>query len=71
MNGRKINTRKILLNIMWCAIAVCGVVLLVAAVKSKNEKKCKGVDVEISGVSNNFFIDESDVLSIIKNPMRY
>jgi cell division protein FtsQ len=52
---------------MWCAVAVCGVVLLVAAVKSKNEKKCKAVEVEISGVNNNFFIDESDVLAIIRN----
>jgi cell division protein FtsQ len=52
---------------MWCAVAICGVVLLVAAVKSKNEKRCKAVEVEISGVNNNFFIDESDVLAIIRN----
>ncbi len=52
---------------MWCAIGICGVVLLVAAVQSKNEKKCTAVEVEISGVNNNFFIDQSDVLAIIKN----
>ncbi len=67
MNDPKLNIRKLLLATMWCTIAICGVVLLVAAVRSKNEKKCKAVDVEISGVNNNFFIDESDVLTIIKN----
>ncbi len=52
---------------MWAAITVCGLLLLVAAVRSKDEKNCAGVEVDISGVNNNFFIDESDVLSIIRN----
>lgn len=56
-----------MITVLWFAIAGAGIVLLQAAVRSQNVKKCKGVEIEISGVSNNFFIDDKDVLSIIKN----
>lgn len=52
---------------LWFAIAGVGIVLLQAGVRSQNVKTCKEVDIEISGVSNNFFIDEKDVQDIIKN----
>lgn len=67
MNKPKLNIKKLLFAILWCSIAICGIVLLVAAVRSKNLQTCKGVDIDISGVSNNFFIDKSDVLAIIKD----
>lgn len=67
MNRPKLSIKKILFTILWLFIGVSGVVLLVAAVRSKNEKICKGIEIEISGVSNNFFIDKADVLSIVKN----
>ena len=67
MDKPKLNIKKFLAAMLWCSIAVCGIILLVAAVRSKNVKTCKGVKIEISGVSNNFFIDKADVLSIIKN----
>jgi cell division protein FtsQ len=63
----KINIKKIVATLLWMAIGVSGIVLLVAAVKSKNEKTCNDVVIEIIGVSNNFFIDKSDVLRIIRN----
>lgn len=52
---------------MWVGFAMATVVLLVAAVNIKNEKKCVAVEIEIEGVSNHFFIDKTDVLAIIKN----
>ena len=67
MNKPKLNIRKILVTVLWCAVAAIGIVLLQAAVRSQNVKKCKGVEIDISGVNNNFFIDKTDVLSIIKN----
>ena len=67
MNRPKINIKNILTILLWCTIGMGGIVLLVAAVRSKNVKTCKGVEIEISGVSNNFFIDQEDVLNIIKN----
>ncbi len=67
MQNPKLNIRKLLTALCWFAIAGAGIVLLVAAVRSKNVKTCAGVAVEISGVSNNFFIDKKDVLGIINN----
>ncbi len=67
MSTAKLNTKKILFTIVWCIIAVAGIVLLVAAVRSKDVKVCKGVQIDIIDVSNNFFIDKADVLGIIQN----
>jgi len=59
--------KKVLLALLWCVIAGAGIVLLQAGMKSQAVKKCKAVEVDITGVSNNFFIDETDVKNIIKN----
>lgn len=67
MNKPKLNIRKLLFTFLWVAIAGAGIVLLQAAAHSQNVKKCKDVQIDISGVNNNFFIDKADVLSIIKN----
>ena len=67
MSTVKLNTKKILFTIVWCGIAIASIVLLVAAVRSKDVKLCKGIEIEIIDVSNNFFIDKADVLSIIQN----
>lgn len=69
MSTPKLNIKKVLVTLVWFAVAASGIVLLVAAVKSKGIKTCKDVVIEISGVSNNFFIDKTDVLAIIKNYM--
>ena len=66
MSSAKLSIKKILFTILWFFIGVSSIVLLVAAVRSKNQKICKGIEIEISGVSNNFFIDKADVLSIVK-----
>jgi cell division protein FtsQ len=67
MSKSKFSIKKILLTTMWFGFAMATVVLLVAAVNIKNEKKCTAVEIEIEGVSNHFFIDKTDVLVIIKN----
>lgn len=53
--------------LLWCTVATCGIVLLLAAVRVKDIKTCNGVEIAITGVNNNFFIDKSDVLAIIKD----
>lgn len=63
----KINIKQSINVLLWSIIAAAGIVLLVAAVQSKNIQTCKGIEIEISGVSNNFFIDQSDVIRIIHN----
>lgn len=67
MNKRTRYIKNFLLTSLWIAIGGCGIALLVAAVRSKDVKLCKGVVIDISGASNNFFIDKADVLEIITN----
>lgn len=67
MKKPSFHIKKVLLALLWCVIAGAGIVLLQAGMKSQAVKKCKAVEVDITGVSNNFFIDETDVKNIIKN----
>lgn len=70
MNVKSINIKQIIFSILWISIAVCTIILSVSAVKRQDGKSCKGVDVNISGVENNFFIDKNDVLKIV-NELTY
>ena len=66
----KINKQNIILffiNLLWVLVGSASIVLLVSAVHNKEVKVCKGVEINISGVSTNFFIDKTDVYNIIKN----
>jgi len=57
--------RMILLGTFWVSLGVALMVLLVAAVNTRNKQVCKGIDIRISGVNKNLFIDEDDVQKII------
>jgi cell division protein FtsQ len=59
--------RKGLITVAWVAVACAGLLLLVAAMHKKEAKLCNGTDIEIRGLNNNFFIDEADVLQVIRN----
>jgi cell division protein FtsQ len=63
---QKYNFKKILIATVWVAIGVSAVVLLVAAVHKKDSRTCNGIEIEIRGVSNNFFIDQSDITRIVE-----
>jgi cell division protein FtsQ len=54
-----------LLTTLWLSIGVGTIVLLVAAMQKKDAQACKGIDINIYGVSNNFFVDKNDVLKSI------
>lgn len=64
-NKKRYSIKNILLTSLWVAIGACSIVLLVAAIRKKDTKQCKGIDISITGASNNFFIDKSDVQKII------
>jgi cell division protein FtsQ len=64
---KRYNIKNILLTIMWIVIGSGSIALLVAAVHTKDVRHCKGLDINIHGVSNNFFIDEQDVKKIISS----
>jgi cell division protein FtsQ len=49
----------------WITLSAVSLVLLISAVKSKNSKVCKGINVEINGTGNNFFVDAKEVKKIL------
>ncbi len=61
-----IKIKKVFIAIAWLLVAAACVVLLLSGVHSKDAKRCRGVAISISGVSNNFFIDKNDVYAIVK-----
>lgn len=64
LSKRKI--KNLLQGFVW-VLAACGsIVLLVAAVRKNDKKECKGINVDIEGVSNHYFIDKKDVEQIIQ-----
>ena len=67
MTINKNNIIKFFTALLWVAVGVGCITLLVSAVHSKENKYCNGVDINITGVSNTFFIDKTDVYNIIKN----
>ena len=54
-----------MLATFWVALGGATVFLLVAAIKSKPAKHCKNIEINIHGVSNNFFVDKKDILNTI------
>ncbi len=67
MSQKKRYTFKAILGTtIWMLLAAGTVVLLVAAINKKSSKLCKAVAIKISGVKNNFFIDNKDVMIILE-----
>ncbi len=62
---KKYTIKNILLTTLWVALGGATIFLLVAAVKTKEAKRCKGIEINIHGVSNNFFVDKKDILNSI------
>ena len=57
--------KNIMLTALWIALGGATVFLLASGIKSKGEHTCKGVEINIHGVSNNFFVDKKDILNSI------
>ena len=52
-------------TISWSALGLCCVVLLVAAMKSKDSKACASVEINIEGATQHKFIKKADVLTVL------
>ncbi len=61
----KDNIRKMLFVALWSVLGAGMLVLLVAAIKRRNSKTCKGYRIEISSAANRYFIDKKDVIKIL------
>ncbi len=62
---KRYSIKRILLATLWIAIGMSTIVLLVAAIRKKDAKRCKGVEINIKGANNNFFVDKTDILNSI------
>jgi cell division protein FtsQ len=67
---RRYNGRRIFVNIIWSLLGLATVVLLGAAMSLKHNKRCKGVEINISGIQENFFIDKQEINTILEKLSR-
>jgi cell division protein FtsQ len=59
------NIRKILFITLWSVVAAGIMVLLVAAIKSRRSRECKGYEIKISGSANHAFVDKKEIVAIL------
>ena len=64
---KKIEWKKRLIQAAWILAGVGTIVLLGAAMQKKNRKTCADIKIEITGIEENMFIDEKDVLELVNN----
>ena len=50
---------------LWITLGTGLIVLLVAAIRKKEDQLCRGTDISIHGFNNNFFVDKKDILDNI------
>jgi cell division protein FtsQ len=52
-------------NILWCAVGISTLVLLIAAMRQKDNRHCRRIDISIDGAVDNFFVDKKDILNVL------
>ncbi len=62
---RNINWKRVSSITLWTLVSCCTIVLMVSAVYKTDRRQCKGINININGVSNNYFIDEEDIRKLI------
>ena len=64
-NKKRYSIKNILLTTVWVSIGAGIIVMLVAGIRKSDAQLCKGIEINISGVNNNFFVDKTDILKAI------
>ena len=64
-NNKRYRIKNILLAILWTALGSSTLLMLVAGIRKIDAKLCKGVEIGIKGVNNNFFVDNADIMKSI------
>jgi cell division protein FtsQ len=62
---KRYSIKRIMLTTLWVGIAACIAALLVAGVRKNDAERCRAVEINIKGVSDNFFLDKADILNSI------
>jgi len=63
---KEINIKKILITFLWICLGLASLTLLVSGIYKKDTSVCRGYEIEIIGISNNFFIGKTEILEILK-----
>jgi cell division protein FtsQ len=58
---------KWIFNMLWMCIGAATIVLLVAAMRIKDARNCKQIEVNIAVPGENYFVDKKDILAIISS----
>ncbi len=64
---KKIEWKKRLIQAAWILAGVGTVVLMGAAMQKKSRKTCTDIKIEITGIEENMFIDEKDILELVNH----
>lgn len=64
---RRYKWKKILTRTLWLLLGIGAIVLLGAAMQTKNRKPCADIKIEITGATRHMFIDEKDVRTILNS----
>lgn len=64
--SKKISIRKVVMASLWTAVGMGMLVLLVAAIGKKGSQHCTGYDITIQAKEDNFFVDEKDIVKLLK-----
>jgi cell division protein FtsQ len=65
MSSKKFSWKKLVLTVMWTVVCTATIVLLVAAARNKNGKRCKDVIVTIKGVDETEYVSKKQILNTI------
>lgn len=52
---------------LWVSAGIALVIFLIAAMRKRDDKTCKGVDIEILDVKNNLFADKNDIKGMLQH----
>lgn len=60
---------KFIAATLWISAGITLVVFLIAAIRKRDDKTCKGLNIEITDVKNNLFADKNDISGMLNYMM--
>jgi cell division protein FtsQ len=65
--AKKKTILKWIANILWMGMGIATIVLLVAAIRIKDARACKQIEINIDAPGDNYFVDKKDILAVISS----
>ncbi|RXK58447.1 hypothetical protein ESA94_17575 [Lacibacter luteus] len=65
MSSKKFSWKKLMLAMLWTTVGACTIVLLVAAARNQNGKRCKDVLVKMKAVDGVEYVSKKQILKTI------